>query len=61
MALKYGYFQLKEWKKKRNKFHERNSQDKIRLLEADLAGVISNKQPGDSKCTVVWSHQTNER
>lgn len=38
----------------------RTCQDKIRLFERDVAGVINNKQPGDSKYTVVWSYQTND-
>lgn len=61
MALKYGHFQVKEWGKQEAVGIDfiRPCNDKIRLFETDVAGVINDKQPVDSKYTVVWSYQTN--
>lgn len=35
-------------------------QDKIRLVEKHVTGVINYKQSGDSKYTVVWLCETND-
>lgn len=35
-------------------------QDKIRMVQKDVVGVINNKQTDDSKYTVVWPCQRND-